>query len=362
MFDENNPPPVDSLDEFNRAIGPTNGAPPEKPSEGNGFDPMAGYRDMGFDVDGDAEAEAEAEDDEWELWTPLLAKHYDPPAQRWAVEDFYPAKEVSLLTGEGEIGKTTMLQQLQVSSALGQSWLGMEVTKGPTLGIFCEDGEPQLWRRFKNALTSHGADWGDAEGKMFWTALRSSKVDTTLFHFDGDGGVEFGEGYGLLVTLMDMVEPSPSICILDSLYDFFPYNINDPALAKAFVKALGSLGQKRNCAFIINSHPTKSGIDEGTGQHGARTWHNAVRGRAYIEVKDKTDPDSPRIVNHMKNSYGPKRKPFAVRYDLDHHVYVVDEEATEDAKRITGKAAIALDLLRKAIDEDGETPQCAGTD
>ncbi len=58
----------------------------------------------------------------------------------------------------------------------------------------------------------------------------------------------------------------------------------------------------------------------------------------------------------MKNSYGPKRKPFAVRYDLEQHVYVLDEEATEDAKRIPGKAAIALDLLRKAIDEDGETP------
>ena len=35
---------------------------------------------------------------------------------------------------------------------------------------------------------------------------------------------------------------------------------------------------------------------------------------------------------------------------------MIDEEATEDAKRITGKAAIALDLLKKAIDEDGEIP------
>ena len=35
---------------------------------------------------------------------------------------------------------------------------------------------------------------------------------------------------------------------------------------------------------------------------------------------------------------------------------MLDEEATEDAKRITGKAAIALDLLKKAIDADGEIP------
>ena len=106
----------------------------------------------------------------------------------------------------------------------------------------------------------------------------------------------------------------------------------------------------------MNSHPSKSGIDEGTGQHGARAWHNAVRARAYITAKDWTDPDSPRIITHMKNQYGPKLKPFAIRYDLDQHVYVLDEEATEDAKRITGKAAIALGLLRKAIDEAGEIP------
>ena len=35
---------------------------------------------------------------------------------------------------------------------------------------------------------------------------------------------------------------------------------------------------------------------------------------------------------------------------------VVDEEATEDAKRITGKAAIALDMLKRAIEEAGEIP------
>ncbi len=67
-------------------------------------------------------------------------------------------------------------------------------------------------------------------------------------------------------------------------------------------------------------------------------------------------PDSPLIVTQMKNQYGPKLKPFAVRYDLEQHVYVVDEEATEDAKRITGKAAIALELLERAIDADGEIP------
>ena len=89
------------------------------------------------------------EDEGWTLWEPCLAKHYDPPPQRWAVDGFFPQNDVSLFTGDGDLGKSTMLQQLQVACALTQPWLGMEVTKGPTLGIYCEDGEPQVWRRFK---------------------------------------------------------------------------------------------------------------------------------------------------------------------------------------------------------------------
>ncbi len=347
MYDERNPPLVDSLDAFDVAVPPSNGAMDSPlPAEAYGAPDIEipeGYMVTPAGLVpclDDFEDQVGAEVDRWKIWNPRLAKFYDPPPQRWGVDGFFPHQEVSLLGGEGGLGKTTQLQQLQVAGGLEEDWLGMKPIEGNTLGIYCEDGEPQVWRRFKNALASHTADWGDVDGKMFWAALRGSRVDTTLFHFDGAGGVEFGEGYGLLVTLMDIAKPS--LCILDSLYNFFPYNMLDPWLAKAFVDNLARLGQQRGCTFILNSHPSKSGLDEGTGRHGTMAWHNAPRARAYIKSKDRTDPDSPRIISHEKNQYGPKRKPFAVRYDLDQHIYVVDEEATEDAKRITGKAAIAL--------------------
>ena len=357
--------PPESLGSFDVSVGPSNSAmePPRSPEaygtpdvpEGMMLTPdglVACLDESGGQVNG-AQDDG-VEDEGWQLWEPCLAKHYDPPPQRWGVDGFFPHNEVSLFTGDGDLGKSTMLQQLQVAAALEENWLGMKPIEGNTLGIFCEDGEPQIWRRFKNALASHGAGWGDIDGKMYWAALRGSRVDTTLFHFDGDGGVTTGPGYELLTKAMDITKPS--ICILDSLHNFFPYSMIDTYLAKAFVDNLACLGQERGCTFIVNSHPSKTGIDEGTGRHGVMTWHNAVRARAYIKSKDRTDPDSPRIITHEKNQYGPKRKPFAVRYDLDLHVYVVDEEATEDAKRITGKAAIALDLLKKAIEEAGEIP------
>ena len=336
------------------------GAPPQVP-EGymltpSGQEPCLGEANGEFDTIAEftTPIDVDAEDGGWQLWEPCLAKHYDPPPQRWGVDGFFPHNEVSLFTGDGDLGKSTMLQQLQVAGALEENWLGMKPIEGATLGIYCEDGEPQVWRRFKNALASHGANWGDADGKMYWGALRGSRTDTTLFHFDGDGGVALGPGYELLVRAMDIAKPS--ICILDSLYNFFPYSMLDTYLAKAFVDNLACLGQQRGCTFIVNSHPSKSGLDEGTGRHGVMTWHNAVRARAYIAVKDQTAPDSPRIVTHMKNQYGPKLKPFAVSYDLEQHVYVIDEEATEVAKRLSGQAAIALGLLRRAINEAGETP------
>ena len=282
MDETPNPPPA----------GPEGYWAPENPLEAPipGADPLQQGKEYTERVNGtDVEDQVDVvEDEALDLWTPLLAKHYDPPQQRWGVDGFFPHKEVCLFTGDGDLGKSTMLQQLQVAGALQEDWLGMKPIEGNTLAVFCEDGEPQVWRRFKNALASHGADWGDVDGKMYWAALRGVRTDTTLFHFDGDGGVAPGPGYELLERYM--AEAKPSLCILDSLYNFFPYSMLDQALAKAFVDNLACLGQQRDCTFIVNSHPSKSGLDEGTGRHGVMTWHNAVRARAYIKIKDRTDP------------------------------------------------------------------------
>lgn len=63
----------------------------------------------------------------------------------------YPAHgSITLLTDDGDIGKSLLIQQLMTVLSLGgQRWLGIELPPDPivSLGIFCEDEESKLWRR-----------------------------------------------------------------------------------------------------------------------------------------------------------------------------------------------------------------------
>ena len=92
MLDERNPPPIESIEAYN-SVGPINGAmDPPLPAEAYGRPDIeippghmltpAGVRPC---IDGveDQVAESEPEDEGWHLWEPCLAKHYDPPKQRW---------------------------------------------------------------------------------------------------------------------------------------------------------------------------------------------------------------------------------------------------------------------------------------
>src|SRR5262249_3050259 len=47
-----------------------------------------------------------------------------PPERPWAVRDRVPLRQVTLLTGEGATGKSILMLQLAVATALGTEWVG----------------------------------------------------------------------------------------------------------------------------------------------------------------------------------------------------------------------------------------------
>ena len=87
---------------------------------------------------GDAEATAQGEDDidreERDLLRRIVEAPslvYDPEPQRlWIVEDVIPDETLTLLSGEGGIGKTTLALQLAVAMRTDCEWLGMKVAQG----------------------------------------------------------------------------------------------------------------------------------------------------------------------------------------------------------------------------------------
>src|SRR5215207_3799091 len=94
------------------------------------------------------------------------------PEREWAVPDDIPAKNVTLLTGHGGGGKTTLAAQLCAATALGRDWLTRLPQPGKAMMVCCEDEADELHRRFDRIANYYGVSFGDlARGGLYPMSL-----------------------------------------------------------------------------------------------------------------------------------------------------------------------------------------------
>ena len=72
--------------------------------------------------------------------------------REWTVEGWVPRGQVTLLYADGGVGKSQIILQLLTSVAKGESWFGLETSKGTVIYLGAEDDEDELHRRFEQIL------------------------------------------------------------------------------------------------------------------------------------------------------------------------------------------------------------------
>jgi RecA-family ATPase len=89
---------------------------------------------------------------------------------------------------------------------------------------------------------------------------------------------------------------------------------------------LRKLAMQANAYIIINSHPSLTGINSGSGLSGSTGWHNSVRARAYLTTvkTDKDDEPDPNLrkLEFKKNNYGPIARTIELRWERGVYVPV----------------------------------------
>jgi RecA-family ATPase len=237
------------------------------------------------------------------------------PPREWGVRDLFPRRNVALLSGEGAVGKTILLLQLGIAHALGCDWIGTLPEPGPFLYFGAEDETDEIHRRLADILKSYGADFPDLDGKLH--LLTFAGEDAVLGHGDHSGIVKPTPLYDRLLKAASEVKPV--LIGIDTSADVFAGNENDRAQVRQFVGMLRKLAMQANSYVLVNSHPSLTGINSGTGLSGSTGWHNSVRARAYmtsvkIDKDDEPDPNL-RTLDFKKNNYGPVGRSIALRWD-----------------------------------------------
>jgi len=226
----------------------------------------------------------------------------DPPQRDWAVPDRFPLRNVSLLTGEGSVGKTIALMQLAAAHVFGRGWLDTLPEPGDAIYLNAEDEEDELHRRFIDIARLYDSPLGELKDHLHLLALAGK--DAILAHANTGGIVKPTRLFRELTEAVGDIKPK--LIALDTSADIFAGNESDRSQVRQFIGLLRGMSIAGNSAVIVCAHPSLTGISTGTGLSGSTAWHNSVRARAYlhsVKVED-TEPDKTlRQLDFMKSNY-----------------------------------------------------------
>ena len=234
---------------------------------------------------------------------PISLHGKEAPARRWIVPGWVPHDQVTSLNGDGGVGKTLAAQQLLTACATDRKWLGLPVMHCKTLGIFCEDGEDELWRRQEAINRHYDLEFGDLEN-MQWVSRVGE--DNALVAFERfEAPAEPTEFFQQVHNLMQ--DFGAQLLVLDSLHDLFPGNENNRVHARQFVNLLRRYALDSDGAVLLTAHPSLQGLSSGTGTSGSTAWSNTVRSRLYLsrpkDDDDQATEDDQRILSRKKANY-----------------------------------------------------------
>jgi RecA-family ATPase len=239
----------------------------------------------------------------------------EAPARSWLVRDLIPDRTVTMLSGDGGVGKSLLAIQLGVAVAAGRNgWIGVSPDPGPVLYVSAEDDLEEIHRRLEDVVTGHDVALGDL-------------TDFHIVPLAGKDAVLAAAGKGgviaptpLWTAIVDATATiRPKLVILDNLADIFAGNENARPEARQFIGMLRGLAIEHGLAVLVIAHPSLSGLSSGTGTSGSTAWSNSVRSRLYLDrAKSENDAEADpnvRLLRTMKANYSAIGGEIRIRWE-----------------------------------------------
>lgn len=240
----------------------------------------------------------------------------EKPERQFLVPDLVPHRNVTLLAGDGGTGKSLLAMQLAIATVAERRWIGQHVLlHGPVLYFSAEDDEDETHIRVKEICAADGLDV-ETLRDLHIALMAGEDAVLAVEHVKG-AVVRRTPLFAKLRSWLANIRPA--LLVLDNLVDVFGGDQNTPALAKQFIGMIRGLAIEFDCAVVILSHPSLSGMSSGSGTAGTTAWSNSVRSRLYLRrcnEKDEVEIDpSRRILESKKANYAPTGTQIDVRWD-----------------------------------------------
>lgn len=256
------------------------------------------------------------------------------PSRQWYAPDLIPMRQVTILNGDGGVGKSLLALQIAAAGAMSVDTLDIEPWAGRSMYVGAEDEADEFHRRLVDIAKSHGKELDDL---FMFSLLPLADRDALLATPDKSGNMKPTALWAKIVEFA--CEFEPRLVVLDTAADLFGGDEIKRGQVRQFIGMLRQLAIGLDCAVVLLAHPSVAGMQSGTGSSGSTAWNNSVRSRLYLtRPDDKEDPDL-RILKTMKSNYGTAGGEIRLRWKDG--AFVLD-----DGKRAAGSMLVAAKAER----------------
>jgi RecA-family ATPase len=268
----------------------------------------------------------------------------EPVVERnWHVPDVIPGDDVTMLSSDGAVGKTTLGLQLANATRLGFPWVEHNVKAGPVIYVTAEEPKSELRIRLEHIMAPI-ARVPEARHNLIF--ISRATEDCVLARFEKNGIMKPTPLFKAIAALVK--EYQANLLILDASADMFGGNELERTQVRNFIGLLRKIAVENRCAVVLLSHPSLEGLRTGRGHSGSTHWHNSVRSRLYLTTPtrkggDEIDPDL-RELTHLKNNRGPRANPIMLRWKKG-YFRVEHSGSASDALALAAERKTVLDLV-----------------
>jgi len=316
------------------------------------------------------------EDDYWEDSEATDFKLFRIKASSWAGTErpprefldqrrFIPLRYVSILAGQGAIGKTLLALQLALACSTATLWLGGSVRAGPALVYSAEEPLRELHIRIDEICEAEQLQL-DQLGKLEIINL-SHAINASLITNHPKHGL-IPTGY--YRALDDAVkEVRPVVVIIDNRSMVVDADENSRVVASMFIRIMGLVADRYGCAVVVLAHPSLSGLAAGTGASGSTGWMNAARSFLYMRRPKEDsggtgsyrgdDPGVPEMGDHgaddgvrelINNKANYTRMDTKVNVKWEFNRFVCTDPPLDQPREEIGKESRAIRVFKKFME------------
>lgn len=283
--------------------------------------------------------------------TPADLPDEDPPQREWLIDDLLPLNKTTALTGDGGTGKTLVAQTMATAVALGIPFMGHKARQGRVLAIFTEDDTAELWRR-QQAINRALDITMQSLTDFLWMSsdhIVEGNCPPTLMTFTPKSPA--GSKTTFFNRLEDMIKAlRPALIICDPVANMFAGSEMDRVQVTNFInRVFNYFAVKYGLTVLFLSHPSVSGMQEGTGRSGSTGWANAVRSRLYLSRPEGDETSDIRTLKTTKANYAKLGTEIYLRWQRGAFIQIEGEEA-----RLSTSAEAAVVAALKAASERNE--------